>query len=84
MNKQQNTILWIGLALVMLFLFTDANFRNTIFGRNQSGPAGSAGAAAGAAGKAAANGALSIFGGLPVNVGNTHSNTGNSGSAQIA
>lgn len=33
MNQTQQGILWIGLAVVLVFLFTDSNFRNALFNR---------------------------------------------------
>jgi hypothetical protein len=33
MNSTQENIMWIGLAVVLVYLFTDANFRDMIFNR---------------------------------------------------
>ena len=33
MSQTQQGIIWIGLAVVMVFLFTDENFRNALFNR---------------------------------------------------
>jgi len=33
MNQSQKAILWIGIAVVVVFLFGDAGFRNSLFGR---------------------------------------------------
>jgi hypothetical protein len=33
MNQTQQGIVWIGLAVVLIFLFTDADFRNALFNR---------------------------------------------------
>jgi hypothetical protein len=37
-SRDQANILWIGLLLAVLYLFTDANIRNMIFGRGSSKP----------------------------------------------
>jgi hypothetical protein len=36
MNKYQTYILWIGLVIVLVYLFTDSSVRDAIFGRNAS------------------------------------------------
>jgi hypothetical protein len=36
-SKAQSAILWIGVMVVVVFLFTDANFRNKIFNRTSTG-----------------------------------------------
>lgn len=36
MNDTQTGIMWIGLAVVLVYLFTDANFRNLIFNRGSN------------------------------------------------
>lgn len=38
MSKYQTYILWIGLAIVLIYLFTDSSVRNAIFGRGASAP----------------------------------------------
>jgi hypothetical protein len=37
MTDNQTAILWIGLILVLVYLFTDKSFSNTIFNRSTSG-----------------------------------------------
>lgn len=74
MNKQQNLILWIGLGLIMVYLLTDITVRNTLFGRGVKTVSSNI-----QPGLTAAD-----FTGLPSSVGNTQSNTGNSGSAKVA
>lgn len=39
MNQSQKGILWIGVLVVLVFLFTDQSFRNRIFGRGAAKPA---------------------------------------------
>jgi hypothetical protein len=36
MTQTQQSILWIGILVVLVFLFTDQNFRNEIFNRGSS------------------------------------------------
>lgn len=38
MTQNQKGILWIGVLVVLIFLFTDQNFRNQIFGRGNAKP----------------------------------------------
>jgi hypothetical protein len=38
MTRYQQNILWIGIIVVLVFLFTDQNFRNKLFGRGTSKP----------------------------------------------
>jgi len=38
MTRQQSTILWIGLFLVVVYLFTDTSVRDVVFNRNQKNP----------------------------------------------
>ena len=95
MSKQQNMILWVGLGLVMLYLFTDVNFRNSLFGRNGTGIGNKAANtiknALGNKGKTTSSNTspassltLDSFLGVPSTTGNTQSNTGNNGSVQLA
>jgi hypothetical protein len=72
MSRYQDLILWIGLGLVLVYLFTDANVRNTLFNRSGTKPTPTAALT------------LADFQGLPSSVGNTQSNTGNTGSVQTA
>lgn len=39
MNQQQKGILWIGVLVVLVFLFTDQSFRDKLFGRGSQKPA---------------------------------------------
>lgn len=36
MNSTQENIMWIGLAVVLVYLFTDAKFRDMIFNRGNA------------------------------------------------
>jgi hypothetical protein len=36
MTQAQQGILWVGILVVLVFLFTDQNFRNEIFNRGSS------------------------------------------------
>lgn len=70
MTKEQNIILWIGLGLVLVYLFTGnilASFTKKTTTVSSAGPA------------------LTIqdFGGLPSSTGNGQSNSGNNGHAKV-
>jgi hypothetical protein len=39
MTQQQKGIIWIGVLVVLVFLFTDPTFRDKLFGRGASKPA---------------------------------------------
>lgn len=70
MTREQNMILWIGLALVGVYLFTDVTVRNMIFNRKAAPPTTTAALT------------LADFTGIPSSVGNTQSSTNNLGTAQ--
>lgn len=70
MTKQQNIILWVGLALVLVYLFTGnilTSFTRKTTTVSSSGPALT----------------MTDFGGLPSTVGNGHSNSNNAGHANV-
>lgn len=69
MTRQQQTILWIGLFLVIVYLFTDVNVRNLFFNRgSQKSPATTS--------------SFTVFSGSPASTGNGQSNSGNAPSIQ--
>jgi hypothetical protein len=72
MSKQQEYILWIGIFLLLVYLFTDVNVRDLIFNRGSGAVSQTNTFAA------------DIQAGLPSSTGNTHSNTGNTGSVTLA
>jgi hypothetical protein len=37
MTKNQNIVMWCGVIILMVYLFTDKKFKNAIFGKTASG-----------------------------------------------
>jgi hypothetical protein len=75
MTKNQEYILWAGLFLLLVYLFADSNVRALLFNKKTAGNTPV---------QQQNTFLTSLVAGLPSSTGNTHSNTGNSGSVQLA
>ncbi len=64
MTKEQSNILWIGLFLVVVYVFTDIRVRDLIFGRESVA-------------HAAEPTSFTVFSGSPASTGNGQTNAGN-------
>lgn len=74
MNKQQAYVMWIGLLLLLAYLFTDASVRNMIFGRGSGAKTSTNTFLASAVSGLPAGGSITPASGLPSSTGNGQNN----------